>query len=67
LRTAFAATFKDPGFLADVENVQVSLTPLPEDERQAIIENAFAYFPAIAAKAKALISADRTDEKSRSL
>jgi hypothetical protein len=57
LRTAFAATLKDLGFLADAENMQVSLTPLPGDKLQAIIENAFAYSPAIVAKAQALISA----------
>jgi|GraSoi_2013_40cm_1033754.scaffolds.fasta_scaffold25523_2 hypothetical protein len=34
LRTAFAATLnKDPGFLADIENMQVSLTRLPGDKR----------------------------------
>jgi hypothetical protein len=53
-RTAFAATLKDPGILAGAENMQVSLTPLPEDKLQAIIENAFAYAPAIVAKARAL-------------
>ncbi len=55
LRTAFAATIKDPSFLA--ENMQVSLPPLPGDKPQGIIENAFAYSLAIVAKAQALISA----------
>jgi len=55
LRSAFAATLKDPGFLADAEKMQLSLTPLMGDKLQAIIEKSFAYSPAIIEQAQALI------------
>jgi tripartite-type tricarboxylate transporter receptor subunit TctC len=55
LRSGFAATLKDPGFLADAANMQVSLTPLLGDDLQAIIEKSFDYPPTIVAKAQTLI------------
>jgi tripartite-type tricarboxylate transporter receptor subunit TctC len=55
LRAAFAATMKDPAFVADAERLRVSLAPLPGDELQAIIEKSIAYSPAVVAKANALI------------
>lgn len=55
LRAAFAATLKDPGFLADAARMRVDLSPLPGDQLQAIIEKSFAYSPTIVAKAEALI------------
>jgi tripartite-type tricarboxylate transporter receptor subunit TctC len=54
LRAAFAATLKDPGFLADAARMRVALSPLPGDQLQAIIEKSFDYSPAIVAKARAL-------------
>jgi tripartite-type tricarboxylate transporter receptor subunit TctC len=53
-RTAFAATLKDPGFVADAARIHIDLSPLPGDELQAIIEKSFDYSPAIIAKAEAL-------------
>jgi len=55
LRAAFAATLKDPGFLADAARMRVDLSPLPGDRLQAVIEKSFDYSPTIVAKAEALI------------
>jgi len=55
LRSAFAATLKDPEFLAEVENMQLTLSPLLGPELQAMINKSFAYAPAIVEKAQALI------------
>lgn len=55
LRSAFAATLKDPAFLADAARMRVDLSPLPGEELQAIIEKSFDYSPAIVAKAEALV------------
>jgi tripartite-type tricarboxylate transporter receptor subunit TctC len=57
LRSAFAATVKDPGFLADAARMRVDLSPLPGDQLQVIIEKSFDYSPAIVAKAQALTRA----------
>jgi tripartite-type tricarboxylate transporter receptor subunit TctC len=54
LRSAFAATVKDPGFLADAGRMRIDLSPLPGDRLQAIIEKSFDYSPTIIAKAEAL-------------
>jgi len=54
LRAAFAATLKDPEFVADAAHMRIVLSPLPGDQLQTIIEKSFAYSPAIIAKAKAL-------------
>jgi tripartite-type tricarboxylate transporter receptor subunit TctC len=54
LRAAFAATLKDPDFLADAQTMRISLTPLLGDELQATIEKSFDYSPAIVEKAQAL-------------
>jgi tripartite-type tricarboxylate transporter receptor subunit TctC len=54
LRSAFAATVKDPGFLADAVRMRIDLSPLPGDRLQAIIEKSFDYSPTIIAKAEAL-------------
>jgi tripartite-type tricarboxylate transporter receptor subunit TctC len=61
LRSAFVATLKDLEFLADAEHMQVSLSPLPGDQLQAIIEKSFAYSPAIVEKAEALIQSAGQD------
>jgi tripartite-type tricarboxylate transporter receptor subunit TctC len=55
LRSAFAATLKDPGFLADGARMRIDLSPLPGDQLQAIIEKSFDYSSTIVAKAEALI------------
>src|SRR5580692_11016329 len=55
LRSALAATLKDPAFLADAEHMQVSLSPLPGAELQAIIDKSFAFSPAIVEKAGSLL------------
>jgi len=55
LRAAFAATLKDPEFVADAAQMRIDLSPLPGDQLQAIIEKSFDYSPAIIAKAKTLI------------
>lgn len=54
LRAAFAATLKDPGFVADAKQMRITLSPLPGEQLQAIIEKSFQYSPAIVAKAEAL-------------
>ena len=62
LRSAFAATLKDPGFLAEAADMQISLTPLLGEDLQAIIEKSFNYSPAIVAKAEALIQSAGQDQ-----
>jgi tripartite-type tricarboxylate transporter receptor subunit TctC len=54
LRAAFAATLKDPRFVADATQMRIALSPLPGEQLQAIIEKSFGYSPAIIAKAEAL-------------
>lgn len=54
LRSAFAATLKDAGFVADAARMRIALSPLKGDQLQAIIEKSFDYSPAIVAKAEAL-------------
>jgi tripartite-type tricarboxylate transporter receptor subunit TctC len=61
LRSAFAATLKDPGFLAEAASMQISLTPLLGEDLQAIIEKSFDYSPEIVAKAEALIQSAGQD------
>jgi tripartite-type tricarboxylate transporter receptor subunit TctC len=61
LRSAFAATLKDPGFLADVASMKIDLTPLLGEDLQDIIEKSFDYSPAIVAKAEALIQSAGQD------
>lgn len=55
LRSAFAATLKNPDFLADAEKMKISLSPMLGDELQATIEKSFDYPPAIIAKAELFI------------
>lgn len=54
LRAGFAATLKDPRFVADATQMRIALSPLPGDQLQAIIQGSFGYSPAIIAKAEAL-------------
>jgi tripartite-type tricarboxylate transporter receptor subunit TctC len=54
LRAAFAATLKDPNFVAEAARLRVALSPLPGEQLQAIIQKSFQYSPAIVAKAEAL-------------
>jgi tripartite-type tricarboxylate transporter receptor subunit TctC len=54
LRSAFAATLKDPGFIADAARIRIDLSPLPGGELQDIIDKSFDYSPATIAKAEAL-------------
>lgn len=54
LRSAFAATLTDPGFVADTAQMHLDLSPLPGEELQSIVEKSFDYSPAIIAKAEAL-------------
>jgi tripartite-type tricarboxylate transporter receptor subunit TctC len=55
LRAAFTATLQDADFLADAARMQVSLSPLPGDQLQAIIDKSFDYAPAIVTRAQTLI------------
>jgi tripartite-type tricarboxylate transporter receptor subunit TctC len=54
LRTAYAATMQDPGFLADAKVANVDLNPMSGAELQAIIGKFFDHPPALVAKALAL-------------
>jgi tripartite-type tricarboxylate transporter receptor subunit TctC len=54
LRSAFAATLKDPGFVTDATRMRIALSPLRGEQLQAIIEKSFDYSPAVVAKAEAL-------------
>ena len=54
LRAGFAATLKDPRFVADATQMRIALSPLPGDQLQAIIQGSFGYSPAIIARAEAL-------------
>jgi tripartite-type tricarboxylate transporter receptor subunit TctC len=54
LRSAFAATLNDRGFIVDAARMRIELSPLSGEQLQAIIEKSFDYSPAIIAKAEAL-------------
>jgi tripartite-type tricarboxylate transporter receptor subunit TctC len=42
LRRAFAATIKDPEFLADAKKTQIDIEPLPGEQVQQVVEKLFA-------------------------
>ena len=48
LRKAFMDTMKDPEFLAEAEKAQLEVTPIPGEEVQKIVVEAFKVDPAIA-------------------
>jgi hypothetical protein len=53
LRQAFAATLRDPAFLAEVEKLQIPIDPMSADEVAAIVAETINAPPAVVAKAKA--------------
>jgi tripartite-type tricarboxylate transporter receptor subunit TctC len=55
LRVAFAATMKDPAFLAEAKKLKFDLRPLDGDEVAEIVNDTIDISPALAAKAKAAI------------
>jgi tripartite-type tricarboxylate transporter receptor subunit TctC len=55
LRAAFAATLKDPGFLAEAKNMELSLDPMRGEALQALVDKSFDYSPALLERAKSLI------------
>jgi hypothetical protein len=54
LRAAYAATMRDPAFLADAKTANVELDPMPGDAMQAMIAKFFDHTPALVARALAL-------------
>ena len=55
LRKAFADTFKDPQFLADVEKSKLELDPRTGEEVQAIVEKLFAAPPDLVERARKVV------------
>jgi tripartite-type tricarboxylate transporter receptor subunit TctC len=55
LRTAFDATMKDEGFLADAEKMRLSITPLPGAKVQELIERLYKTPKDLIERAKAVI------------
>jgi tripartite-type tricarboxylate transporter receptor subunit TctC len=53
LRDAFAATLKDPGFLADAEKIRFDIDPMSADEVAKVVHQTTHAAPDIVAKAKA--------------
>jgi tripartite-type tricarboxylate transporter receptor subunit TctC len=58
LRAAYAATLKDPAFLADAKQMKVVLDPLSGADLQAAIATFFDHPPALVAKALALTKSE---------
>jgi tripartite-type tricarboxylate transporter receptor subunit TctC len=56
LRDAFAQVMKDPEFLADAKATKIDVEPVPGEEMQQIIENAFNAPAPILTRAKELIA-----------
>jgi tripartite-type tricarboxylate transporter receptor subunit TctC len=60
LRNAFAATLKDPAFLADASKIRFTIEPMSADEVAQIVHDTVATPPGIVAKAKTAMGlADR--------
>jgi tripartite-type tricarboxylate transporter receptor subunit TctC len=57
LRNAFAATLKDPAFLAEVEKLKITVDPMSPDEVRAIVADTINAAPDVVAKAKAVMDA----------
>jgi tripartite-type tricarboxylate transporter receptor subunit TctC len=57
LRNAFAATLKDPAFLAEVEKLKIAVDPMSPDEVRAIVADTINAAPDVVAKAKAVMDA----------
>jgi tripartite-type tricarboxylate transporter receptor subunit TctC len=55
LRAAFAATMKDPEFLADAEKAQLEITPVSGEEVEALVKELYQTPKALAAKAAEFI------------
>ena len=55
LRTAFDATMKDDGFLADAEKMRLSITPLSGSKVQELIERLYKTPNALVERAKTAI------------
>ena len=52
LRRAFQETLKDPGFLAEVEKIKLTLDPVTADELEKMVGELFTLDPALVAKLK---------------
>ena len=55
LRAAFAATMKDPEFLAEAKALNFDVDPVLGEKMQQIVENVLATPKPVAARAKALL------------
>ena len=55
LRAAFAATMKDPDFLADAKSLNFEVDPVLGERMQQIVQKVLATPPPIAARAKVLL------------
>ncbi len=52
LRRAFQETLKDPGFLAEVEKIKLTLDPVTADELEKMVGELFTLDPALVARLK---------------
>jgi tripartite-type tricarboxylate transporter receptor subunit TctC len=55
LRAAFAATLRDPAFVAEAEKMQLEIEPMTGDEIETMLAKAYAAPPAIVHRAAALV------------
>ncbi len=63
LRTAFAATMKDKGFLAEIDKQHLDLDPMTADEVAEIVNDTINAPPALVAKAKAAMPQKKKKKK----
>lgn len=58
-RQAFDATMKDPAFLAEAEKRRLDLDPITGDQIQKLIDDLYSVSPAVVARVKVILEADR--------
>ena len=55
LRQAFTETFKDPGFVAEIDKMKFELDPRSGEDVQALVEKLFSASPALIARAREIV------------
>ncbi len=55
LRTAFAATLRDPAFLAEADKVKLEIEPIPGAELGRVVERLFGVEPAMVGKLRTIL------------
>ncbi|MEA2657848.1 MAG: hypothetical protein QOF64_433 [Candidatus Binatota bacterium] len=56
LRRAFAATLKDPDFLADAKKANLDIEPVTGEEMERLVAGVFKLDPTLVAKLKAILN-----------